>query len=144
MKKNTRCRPIDTKHELEVVRRLHEYLGWDCKLAEPRAVYDILKFSFVEERVTDLIEVKYRNFRWGRHETVHLSEKKVMNCLNEADKLKCEFHFAVLCESGLYMARLTRGNIEHMPRKQGGRVDRGVMRDTETLIDIPVGMFYKL
>jgi len=143
MSSKSNHRPIDTHHEEQVADRLKFALGWDCERTPRGYFYDLFRPGS-SRAVLDIIEVKYRNMRWGQYSTIHLSENKILRCLGEAEKLVCEFHFAVLCESGLFMTRLTRLNTGVLPRKQGGRVDRGLAKDIETLIDIPLHYFAKL
>lgn len=134
---------LDTVHELQVSKRLEYCLGIKCVRTEPRCFYD-LKCHDECGNVTDIIEIKYRNIFWGQFPTIHISEKKVIRCLEEAKRLGVGFHFAVLCESGLFMTRLNSAVLLNLPRKQGGRWDRGLSSDVETLIDIPIGHFSKI
>lgn len=136
-------RLIDTLHELQVIEGLRYGIGWDCERTPRGYFYDLVRRDF-RGAILDIVEVKYRDMRWGQYPTIHLSEKKILACLGEAQKLVCAFHFAVLCKSGLYMTRLNRQNTRDLPRKQGGRSDRGLAKDIEILVDIPLNYFSKI
>lgn len=105
--------------------------------------YDLLVTGYDGRRIA-IVEVKERNMEWGRYPTVHLSLTKIVRCLEAAENAGADFYFAVMCKTGLYLAHLNPEEVLCLPRKQGGRFDRGLAHDVETLVDIPITLFRRI
>jgi hypothetical protein len=130
-----------TGHEQAVATVLATY-GFKCQLTDKFAHHDIEVTK--DGKPFAIVEVKGRRMEWGQYPTVHVSESKIARCLDRAVATGVAFLFAVVCDSGIFIANLTHNSVADLPRKRGGRSDRGLAHDIETLIDIPTCSFIKL
>ena len=133
--------PHATGHEQQVADALTTY-GFGCRLTEKMAHHDIDVTK--DGRPYALVEVKGRRMEWGQYPTIHVSETKILRCLERAAATGVAFLFAVVCDTGIFVANLSAKAVADLPRKRGGRSDRGLAHDIETLIDIPIRAFIKL
>lgn len=131
-----------TRHELLVAAKLKQHFNWDCTPTGKFAHYDLEARK--EDGLIAFVEVKHRKIRIQDFPTIHVSEKKLYRCLDLAEQHKVGFVFAVSCDSGMYAASMVRFAVDRMNRKQGGRNDRGLKHDLETLVDIPTDLFFTL
>lgn len=132
-----------TTDEVLVAEMLRSKEWPDITLTDKFCHYDLLVRDANRKPVA-VVEVKRRAMDWGQYPTVHVSETKVQRCLQEAKSLGASFYFAVLCDTGLFIAELTPAVVAGLQRKVGGRRDRGFQHDIETLVDIPISLFEKI
>lgn len=133
--------PHATGHEQSVAKALTTY-GYECRLTEKMAHHDIDVTK--DGKPFAIVEVKGRQMEWGQYPTIHVSETKIARCLARAATTRVAFLFAVVCDTGIFIATLTPESVAGLPRKRGGRSDRGLAHDIETLIDIPTRYFIRL
>ena len=131
-----------TRHELLIGAKLKHHFNWDCTPTKEFAHYDLEARK--GDKLVAIVEVKHRKIRWQDFSTIHVSEKKLYRCLDIAEELRTGFVFAVSCETGMYAASMVRFSVDRMKRKEGGRTDRGLKHDLETLVDIPTDLFFQL
>jgi len=128
-----------TRNEDRVSARLKQLHDWDCQRTPKLHPFDF--WARLGGRLVGIVEVKHRDMIWGDYPTIHVSLKKVRRCLEEARAVKVPFFFAVLCTSGLFVAQLGFENTASLSVKMGGRTDRGISKDVEQLVDIPLSYF---
>lgn len=141
MRKFAQHGPKATQIEERAATALTKY-GFKCTLSDKFSHYDIELAK--DGKHFGIAEVKGRDIEWGFHPTIHVSEKKLLRCLEKADELKGCFLFVVVCLSGIYVAHLTSRKVADLERKVGGRKDRDLAHDIETLVDIPTRCFTRI
>lgn len=130
----------DRVSEAEVAEAIADKYSFELERKPELSMFDY-RMQAAPNGYTLNAEIKCRDFKWGKYQTVILSAHKLAQGL-KASRDNTYFTFFVMDSHGAVYSFMPRPeNIAHLKNGWGGRQDRDDPQDMEWVVHIPIGLF---